>query len=125
MRWFKYDKSQRPTYPTTLPFSRMLPECCKRVRWFIEQYYIFVQGFPPDYGEFDDMLRQGVDSLLIDQLIHTLLAIVESPQNFNLSQTVQILINIRHFEDTVPQFEKVIAETRFRNIQKKKIVFCN
>lgn len=65
MRWFKYDKNAKVTLPKSVPFSRMLPECCKQVKWFIEQYYVFIQGFPPDYGEFDDMLRQVSSCLFI------------------------------------------------------------
>jgi hypothetical protein len=45
-------------------------------------------------------------------LIKTLLEIVESPSNQNVSQTIQILTNLGAYEDSINQLEKTIAETR-------------
>lgn len=135
-QWFKIEKFAllKDSFPMSLPYSKLVPECCKLVKHFIQQYYAFLEGFPQDYGEFDEMLKmvcflflyffifilfsyycnfKGVDSLLMDGLNGCLTSILENPQNHNLSQTVQILINIGYFEDAVPQFEKMIAETRY------------
>jgi hypothetical protein len=52
---------------------------------------------------------QAVDSLLITKVNAILLKKLEST---NLSQIVQIIINIEYFESTCPDFEMLLMETR-------------
>jgi len=99
----------RNGYPFTLPFSKVFPTCCRDVSIFVHQFYQFVEGFSQTQGEMDEILKKAVDSLLITKVNAILLKKLEST---NLSQIVQIIINIEYFESTCPDFEMLLMETR-------------
>ncbi|KAL0074521.1 exocyst complex subunit Sec15-like-domain-containing protein [Phycomyces blakesleeanus] len=96
-------------FPLRLPFSKVFPTCCRDVSAFVHQFYQFAEGFSQTHGEMDDILKKAVDSLLIKKVNAILLKKLEST---NLSQIVQIIINIEFFESTCPDFEMLLMETR-------------
>ncbi|ORX51321.1 exocyst complex subunit Sec15-like protein [Hesseltinella vesiculosa] len=100
---------QRYGYPLRLPFSKVFPTCCRDVSAFVHQFYQFAEGFSQTHGEMDDILKKAVDSLLINKVNAIL---VKKLQSTNLSQIVQIIINIEYFESTCPDFEMLLMETR-------------
>ncbi|CAM0140229.1 unnamed protein product [Umbelopsis sp. WA50703] len=103
------DTIKRNGFPFTLPFSKVFPTCCRDVSIFVHQFYQFAEGFSQTHGEMDDILKKAVDSLLISKVNAILLKKLEST---NLSQIVQIIINIEYFESTCPDFEMLLMETR-------------
>ncbi|KAI8099004.1 exocyst complex subunit Sec15-like-domain-containing protein [Halteromyces radiatus] len=100
---------QRYGFPLRLPFSKVFPTCCRDVSAFVHQFYQFAEGFSQTHGEMDDILKKAVDSLLIGKVNAILLKKLLST---NLSQIVQIIINIEYFESTCPDFEMLLMETR-------------
>ncbi|CAO3640295.1 unnamed protein product [Mucor hiemalis] len=96
-------------FPLRLPFSKVFPTCCRDVSFFVHQFYQFAEGFSQTHGEMDDILKKAVDSLLIQKVNAILL---KKLQSTNLSQIVQIIINIEYFESTCPDFEMLLMETR-------------
>ncbi|KAI9012696.1 exocyst complex subunit Sec15-like-domain-containing protein [Phycomyces nitens] len=108
---FRPDKEflKRHGFPLRLPFSKVFPTCCRDVSAFVHQFYQFAEGFSQTHGEMDDILKKAVDSLLIKKVNAILLKKLEST---NLSQIVQIIINIEYFESTCPDFEMLLMETR-------------
>ncbi|EIE89524.1 hypothetical protein RO3G_14235 [Rhizopus delemar RA 99-880] len=96
-------------FPLRLPFSKVFPTCCRDVSFFVHQFYQFAEGFSQTHGEMDDILKKAVDSLLIQKVNAILLKKLLST---NLSQIVQIIINIEYFESTCPDFEMLLMETR-------------
>ncbi|GAN08779.1 exocyst complex subunit Sec15-like family protein, partial [Mucor ambiguus] len=100
---------KRYGFPLRLPFSKVFPTCCRDVSFFVHQFYQFAEGFSQTHGEMDDILKKAVDSLLIKKVNAILL---KKLQSTNLSQIVQIIINIEYFESTCPDFEMLLMETR-------------
>ncbi|KAI8994924.1 exocyst complex subunit Sec15-like-domain-containing protein [Pilobolus umbonatus] len=100
---------KRYGFPLRLPFSKVFPTCCRDVSYFVHQFYQFAEGFSQTHGEMDDILKKAVDSLLIQKVNAILL---KKLQSTNLSQIVQIIINIEYFESTCPDFEMLLMETR-------------
>ncbi|KAL1933631.1 hypothetical protein VTP01DRAFT_7721, partial [Rhizomucor pusillus] len=100
---------KRHGFPLRLPFSKVFPTCCRDVSAFVHQFYQFAEGFSQTHGEMDDILKKAVDNLLIQKVNAILLKKLEST---NLSQIVQIIINIEYFESTCPDFEMLLMETR-------------
>ncbi|KAI8140216.1 exocyst complex subunit Sec15-like-domain-containing protein [Fennellomyces sp. T-0311] len=100
---------KRHGFPLRLPFSKVFPTCCRDVSAFVHQFYQFAEGFSQTHGEMDDILKKAVDSLLIQKVNAILL---KKLQSTNLSQIVQIIINIEYFESTCPDFEMLLMETR-------------
>ncbi|KAF7731685.1 hypothetical protein EC973_008856 [Apophysomyces ossiformis] len=100
---------RRHGFPLRLPFSKVFPTCCHDVSAFVHQFYQFAEGFSQTHGEMDDILKKAVDSLLIQKVNAILL---KKLQSTNLSQIVQIIINIEYFESTCPDFEMLLMETR-------------
>ncbi|SAM05391.1 hypothetical protein [Absidia glauca] len=100
---------QRYGFPLRLPFSKVFPTCCRDVSAFVHQFYQFAEGFSQTHGEMDDILKKAVDSLLIG-IVNAIL--LKKLRSTNLSQIVQIIINIEYFESTCPDFEMLLMETR-------------
>ncbi|ORZ09939.1 exocyst complex subunit Sec15-like-domain-containing protein [Absidia repens] len=100
---------QRYGFPLRLPFSKVFPTCCRDVSAFVHQFYQFAEGFSQTHGEMDDILKKAVDSLLI-KIVNAIL--LKKLRSTNLSQIVQIIINIEYFESTCPDFEMLLMETR-------------
>ncbi|RUS26160.1 hypothetical protein BC938DRAFT_471161 [Jimgerdemannia flammicorona] len=99
----------RSRFPCTLPFSKVFPTCCRDVSIFVHQFYQFAEGFSQTHGEMDDILKKAVDNLLIQKVNGILLKKLES---MNLSQIVQIIINIEYFENACNGFEQLLMDTR-------------
>ena len=102
-----------PSLPTRLPFSRTVPESLRQILAFVEAYYEFLVGFPSGFAEFDDLIRQAVDGVLVSHLNQRVVAVIDEGHRLNLSQAVQVLINVAYLEDAVPLLERHLSEARY------------
>ncbi|KAF8929985.1 exocyst complex subunit Sec15-like-domain-containing protein [Dissophora ornata] len=107
---FKEDrKSSRQGFPRTLPFSKVVPYCCEDIRQFVGQFYRFVEGFNQEQNEMDDLVKDSLDTLLIQHVHSVWLKKLESR---NLSQIAQIIINLEYFQGACSDFEQLLTEMR-------------
>ncbi|KAJ3188751.1 hypothetical protein HDU85_004465 [Gaertneriomyces sp. JEL0708] len=96
-------------FPKTLPFSRGFPQLCSRIKDFINGFYRFAEGFEQQYNEMDDLLKKSLENLLIQSVGGTLL---QKIMVNNLSQVVQIIVNLEHLEMACAEFETILTEKR-------------
>ncbi|KAI7820299.1 exocyst complex subunit Sec15-like-domain-containing protein [Gamsiella multidivaricata] len=107
---FKEDRqSSRQGFPRTLPFSKVVPYCCEDIRQFVGQFYRFVEGFNQEQNEMDDLVKDSLDTLLIQHVHSVWLKKLESR---NLSQIAQIIINLEYFQGACSDFEQLLTEMR-------------
>lgn len=104
---------QSQPFPLSLPFSQTYPLCCMDIRSLVEQYYSFSSGFSQYYREIDDILRQSLNELLVQQISVNTRATVECTGN--LSQVAQIIINVEHFQLACHELEVWLANSRNPN----------
>ncbi|CAJ0851754.1 18413_t:CDS:10 [Entrophospora sp. SA101] len=95
--WFKED--HRITYPC----------CCLDIKSFINQYYEFAEGDARRYSYVDDIAKQTLDILLIEHLNQVL---YDKLQSTNMSQIVQIIINLEYLEYACVEIEKLLKSKR-------------
>ncbi|TPX48757.1 hypothetical protein SeLEV6574_g01846 [Synchytrium endobioticum] len=103
------DQKGTLSFPRSVPFSKGFPQCCERIQSFITGFYRFAEGFSTQYGEMDDLLKKSLDSLLIQ---HVNGALLRQLITHNLSQAVQIRVNLDYWELACPQFEVLLMERR-------------
>ncbi|KAJ3391671.1 hypothetical protein HDU92_008920 [Lobulomyces angularis] len=96
-------------FPITLPFSKGVPIICKLIKNFIKGFYRFAEGFQQQNNEMDDLLKKSLENMISVSLNG---ALIELLYHNNLSQAVQILINVMTFEKSLHQFEKILTENR-------------
>ncbi|TIA73737.1 hypothetical protein E3P92_01760 [Wallemia ichthyophaga] len=84
--------SQKP--PIHLPFSSIYPDSCRLLRQFIEDFYKYTDG----YAQVDtnSLIVDGLDSVMRDGVVKALSVIAEGV--FNLSQAVQLAVDVSYFE---------------------------
>ncbi|CAG8597920.1 13973_t:CDS:10 [Funneliformis caledonium] len=107
--WFKEDHRISQGYPRTLPFSQAYPSCCLDIKKFVDQYYTFAEGDSRQYSTVDDIAKQTLDNLLIEHVNGVLTSKLESQ---NMSQIVQIIINLEYFHDACGELEKLLKAKR-------------
>ncbi|TPX68523.1 hypothetical protein SpCBS45565_g03037 [Spizellomyces sp. 'palustris'] len=96
-------------FPKTLPFSKGFPQCCDRIKQFITGFYRFAEGFEQQYNEMDDLLKKSLENLLVQTLNGTLMRKIMVN---NMSQVVQIMINLEYFEMACAEFEQLLMENK-------------
>ncbi|CAG8434342.1 1359_t:CDS:10 [Diversispora eburnea] len=101
--WFKEgDHRISQGYPRTLPFSQAYPSCCLDIKNFISQYYQFAEDDSRQYSyTLDNLLIEHVNGVLLGKLKST-----------NMSQIVQIIINLEYFESACEELEKLLKSKR-------------
>ena len=62
------DNLRKQPFPLTLPFSQTYPLCCMDIRHLVDEYYTFSDGFSQHHRDIDDILKQSLDELLIQQV---------------------------------------------------------
>ncbi|KAI8801221.1 exocyst complex subunit Sec15-like-domain-containing protein, partial [Cladochytrium replicatum] len=95
-------------YPRTLPFSQGLTKYCDLIKNFMSQFYMFADGFTQQHNEMDDLLKKSLENLLMqlhDELMNKI-------KENNLSQAVQIIVNLEYLEQAVAQIEEILEERR-------------
>ncbi|KAF0389840.1 exocyst complex subunit Sec15-like protein [Gigaspora margarita] len=107
--WFKEDNRISQGFPKILPFSQAYPSCCLDVKNFVDQYYQFAEEDSKKYSYVDDIVQQTLDHLLID---HVDGALRGKLQSTNMSQIVQIIINLEYFENACSELEKLLKTKR-------------
>ncbi|KAF9976649.1 hypothetical protein BGZ73_008120 [Actinomortierella ambigua] len=103
------DDSASQGFPRTLPFSKVVPYCCEDIRSFVMQFYKFIEGFKQEQNELDELVKDSLDTLLIQHVHSVLLKKLESQ---NLSQIAQIIVNLEYFEGACGDFEQLLANSR-------------
>ncbi|KAG0043847.1 hypothetical protein BGZ83_010980 [Gryganskiella cystojenkinii] len=109
---FRFKEDRRATklgFPRTLPFSKVVPYCCEDIRLFVGQFYRFVEGFNQEQNEMDELVKDSLDTLLIQHVHSVWLKKLESG---NLSQIAQIIINLEYFQGACSDFELLLTESR-------------
>ncbi|KAJ3164908.1 hypothetical protein HDU88_004888 [Geranomyces variabilis] len=96
-------------FPKTLPFSRGFPQACNAIKRFITDFYRFAEGFEQQYNEMDDLLKKSLETLIAQDLNG---ALMRKVMVNNISQVVQILVNLEYFELACGDFETVLMERR-------------
>ncbi|CAG8604575.1 6893_t:CDS:10 [Acaulospora morrowiae] len=107
--WFKEDHRISQAYPRTLPFSQAYPSCCLDIKNFVSQYYQFAEDDSRQYGYVDDIAKQTLDNMLIEHVDGVLRGKLQST---NISQIVQIIINLEYFENACEELEKLLKTKR-------------
>lgn len=101
------DFSDSIKFPVTLPFSQVYPLCCVDIRNFVNKYYKFAEGYYNHCHDIDDILKQILDELLVG---HVKKKLTERLSLNNLSQLVQIIINLEHFEKACDELDSLLLE---------------
>lgn len=108
--WFKPDKPREElTFPYVFPFSQMYPLCCIDICNFLNQFYFFSDDHFQHPSVIDDTLKASLDLLLSENVCNSL---VERLSVQYLSQIVQILINLEHFETACLELEQLLMAAR-------------
>ncbi|EMR08718.1 hypothetical protein PNEG_02896 [Pneumocystis murina B123] len=106
--WYKPNNfSDSIKFPVTLPFSQVYPLCCVDIRNFVNKYYKFAEGYYNHCHDIDDILKQILDELLVG---HVKKKLIERLSLNNLSQLVQIIINLEHFEKACDELDSLLLE---------------
>ncbi|KAL1920783.1 uncharacterized protein VTP21DRAFT_11418 [Calcarisporiella thermophila] len=108
-RFIEDQKTTSQRFPRTLPFSKMFPLCCRDIRKFVHRYHRFAEGLSQQRDAIDEILKRSLDELLVQQVNGILLSKLEST---NLSQIVQIIINLEYFENACTEFEELLTPAR-------------
>ncbi|KAF9159971.1 hypothetical protein DFQ26_005996 [Actinomortierella ambigua] len=103
------EDAARQGFPRTLPFSKVVPYCCEDIRSFVTQFYKFIEGFKQEQNELDELVKDSLDTLLIQHVHSVLLKKLESQ---NLSQIAQIIVNLEYFQNACGDFEHLLANSR-------------
>ncbi|KAI8825282.1 exocyst complex subunit Sec15-like-domain-containing protein [Fimicolochytrium jonesii] len=106
------DWTNQLRFPKTLPFSRGFPRCCASIRAFVVGFYRFAEGFEQQYNEMDDLLKKSLEHVLSEDLLGCMMG---KMMVNNISQVVQILVNLEWFEGACAEFEALLGEMRTSN----------
>ncbi|PHH49528.1 Exocyst complex component sec15 [Ceratocystis fimbriata CBS 114723] len=108
--WFNQEKPvSELTFPCVLPFSQMYPLCCIDIQNFLNQFYFFSDDHFQHPSLIDETLRKALDELLVEKVCRSL---VDKLASQYLSQIVQILINLEHFEIACQELEQLLIRAR-------------
>lgn len=94
--------SQKP--PIHLPFSSIYPESCRLLRQFIDDFYKYTDGYTQ--VDTDSLIANGLDRLMRDGVVQTLSVVAEGV--FNLSQAVQLAVDVSYFEIAAGELTKLL-----------------
>jgi exocyst complex component 6 len=104
------DELRKQPFPLTLPFSQTYPLCCMDIRHLVDEYYTFSEGFSQHHRDIDDILKQSLDELLIQQVSSSIRSSLEKTSN--LSQIAQIVVNAEHFKLACTELEALLVALR-------------
>lgn len=104
------EKTERPRFPYSFPFSQSLLVCLEQTRLFITGFFQFAEGFHQQFGEMDEYLRDGVAALLCDRLCNSLEQKLTGP--VQISEIVRIWFNLDCFDAAILEVEELLAAER-------------
>ncbi|KAJ3023401.1 hypothetical protein HKX48_003318 [Thoreauomyces humboldtii] len=107
-------------FPKTLPFSKGFPRICAATKEFITGFYRFAEGFEQQYNEMDDLLKKSLESLLAQSLNSSLMGKIMAS---NISQVVQVFVNLEYFEMACAEFEQLLMDMRCDQIHESYSVY--
>ncbi|OLL23276.1 Centromere/microtubule-binding protein cbf5, partial [Neolecta irregularis DAH-3] len=94
-------------FPCVLPFSQMYSLCCVDIRNFVNQYYAFSDEDIEHRRDVDEILKKSLDTLLAKDVNERLVHLLESG---NMTQIVQIILNLEHLENACSQVEHLLGK---------------
>jgi hypothetical protein len=92
-----------------LAFSKGVPQICQLIHEFITGFNQFARDFDQQHIVIHELLKKNLDNILV-ACSGSMLALLDYN---NLSQAVQILINMIEFERASVQFEDVLRNSPF------------
>lgn len=93
------------SFPRTLPFSKGFPTMCEFVKKYIQMFYAFSEGFQQQYQELDDLIKKSLENVLTLTVNEGL---EEKLSETNMSQAVQIIINLEYLEQMCTELEEML-----------------
>lgn len=117
--WYNVDEEDldKP-FPRVLPFSQVYPLCCAEVRKFVQALESFMDDLEHDEGEVEFFIKTSVDDILVKTVSQAFFDRLKSTAR---EQIVQILVNMKYFENMASEVEKLLQESSTR----KTIVSLN
>ena len=94
-------------FPQTLPFTKGFVSIVDLIKKFIRMFYKFSEGFKTQSQELDDVLRKALEMVLGTNLNEVY---VEKLSQTNLSQSVQIILNLEFLELSCEELIELINE---------------
>lgn len=110
--WVKPDNidgSSKQAYPKMLYFSQIYVHFCTSIREYIKSLEDFMSDLDIDDGLVEDLIKDIVDSILIENICK---AFEERLSSTTREQIVQILLNLEYFEYASGQIEKLLQSHR-------------
>ncbi|KAG2077239.1 exocyst complex subunit Sec15-like protein [Suillus decipiens] len=104
------DTLSKSGLPLSLPWSRGFFLCCHDIRNFIQKFYHFVDGVSQHHGNIDELLNKSLDKLLANHISDSISKCLSSTST--LSQVVQIVSNLEHFEIACSELERSLTSLR-------------
>lgn len=98
-----------PKFPKVLYFSQIYLLFCAAIRVFLEELESFMGDLDIDDGLVEDLIKDVVDSILVDNVCKSFEDRLSSTTR---EQIAQILLNMEHFEYASSQIEKLLQANR-------------
>ncbi|KAI0700779.1 rsec15 [Cytidiella melzeri] len=104
------DSLIQSSLPLNLPWSQGFYLCCQDIRSFVQNFYQFLEGVSQHHRNIDDLLSKSLEGLLSNYISESLARRAEATSN--LSQIVQIVSNLEHFEVACTELERSLTNIR-------------
>jgi hypothetical protein len=98
------------SFPMQLEFSKGVPQICQLIRDFMSSFNLFARDFEHQQDVIHGLLNSSLDNILQHSVAGSMLSLLA---HNNLSQAVQILINLIEFERASLQFEELLRINHF------------
>ncbi|CAD5112059.1 DgyrCDS1305 [Dimorphilus gyrociliatus] len=106
---YKIYEQDNITFPTTLPFSSMVPKSFKEVLEYILACRNFTEGLQISDAELDDMIRKDANSVL--SIFNTSLAeVIDTPRYEVQQKLIQLSVNMDYLEKSCVYLEEFISK---------------
>lgn len=100
-------------FPRTLPFSKGFVTIVEYTKKFIGMFYDFIDGFSQYYSELNDLVKKSLEAVVSEYIVD---ALVEKLGNgANLSQAVQIIVNLEFLEFACSELEAALERAQMRD----------
>eukprot|EP00808_Paulinella_micropora_P012616 g43789.t1 len=101
------DPSAHREFPTTMPFSRIVPDIVKRMKGFVLDFFKFSDRLPKRLQGFvAATVDKAIEQAINNQLTHLL----DNSSNMHISQAVQLSINANYLAQSCTFLEQLIGQ---------------
>jgi hypothetical protein len=101
-------------FPCTFPFSDSFLSCCTEIKDYINGFYKFAEGFHQHYGEMDDILKHGVETLITKKICASMEKKLLKT-SVQLPEIVRTILNLEVYTSSIREIEKLISQKRHGN----------